>query len=447
MTGFISECNISFNGGNLSSDTGALLPFDFIHSNSLLDPYSSLPFSDQRSSCSGRNSNFSLLKQQVFKYILGYSTQADQAVLKQDPILVRYFDGISSQSSISRFYRRISPETINAFWPLLMNQACTFVSRNQEDILLDADSTKTDTYGHQEDAAWIHHYSQVGYHPFVINEYHSKALVGAWLRPGSTYSADEAEAILSEVLSRIPQTTEEGKIRQIRFRGDAAFYNCDLMDLFEDREYPVGYAIRAKGTGKLEGECREAYESCEHLDDFTYTADNPFYGELRYQMSHSEKSRRVCFKLFFTEDEKDQTQLLLIPHIFAVITNIEEMNPEQIINFYCQRGNSENFTKELKNDFFANTLSHKSFEANAFDFFLKSLAYNLFRFFQFCVLEGSDQKMTAGSFRKKYQKIASRLSCHSRCLYLKIASSFRYASRFVRYLRKARSVRWVPDPV
>ena len=33
MTGFIPESNISFNGGNLSSDTGAILPLDFIHSN------------------------------------------------------------------------------------------------------------------------------------------------------------------------------------------------------------------------------------------------------------------------------------------------------------------------------------------------------------------------------------------------------------------------------
>ena len=48
MTGFIPESNISFNGGILSSDTGAFLPLDFIHSNSLLNPYSSLPFSDGR---------------------------------------------------------------------------------------------------------------------------------------------------------------------------------------------------------------------------------------------------------------------------------------------------------------------------------------------------------------------------------------------------------------
>ena len=165
MAGFIPECNISFNGGDLSSDTGAILPLDFINSNSLLQPYADLPFSDERQSCHQRNSNFSLMVQQVFKYLLGYSSQADQEVLAKDPILCQYFQGISSQSSVSRFFSRVCEDTNNAFWQTFMDQACQFISSNQDNILLDADSTKTDTYGKQEGAAWIHHYSQTGYHP------------------------------------------------------------------------------------------------------------------------------------------------------------------------------------------------------------------------------------------------------------------------------------------
>ncbi len=85
MVGFIPECYISFNGGNLSSDSGAILPLDFILSNSILEPYSSLPFSDDRGSCRKRNSTFSLLACQVFKYILDYFIQADQALLAKSP--------------------------------------------------------------------------------------------------------------------------------------------------------------------------------------------------------------------------------------------------------------------------------------------------------------------------------------------------------------------------
>ena len=451
MTGIIPERNISFNGGDLSSDTGAMLLLDFLFFNKLLMDYSDLPYSDERKTHLDHNSNFSLLTQQVVKYLLGYNTQADQDVLKQDPLISLYLKDISSQSSISRLYQRISEKTNNGFWRSHMNQSCEFIHKNQEDILLDADSTKTDTYGDQEESKWISHYKQKGYHPLVVNEYATKILMAAFLRPGNTYSSDESEAVMNEILKRIPDQTPAGKTRNIMFRGDAAFYISILMDLFEDRSNPVRYAIRAKGTDKLEEACINAYYESEHKDDQNYTYSRPFYGKISYQMSGSDKKRIVCFKIFFTEDKKDenkdeQIQLLLIPQVFAVITNFEDMTPEQVISFYCQRGNSENYTKDLKSDFFANTLSHKSFEANTFEFFLKCLAYNLFRFFQHRVMEGSDQNMTACSFRKKYQKVASRLSYHARSYHLKIASSFRYPKKFMRYLRKARTVRWIPEP-
>ncbi len=115
---------------------------------------------------------------------------------------------------------------------------------------------------------------------------------------------------------------------------------------------PVDYAIRAKVTGRLEEDCQGAYESSIHEEDFTYTASHPFYDEKRYQMTGSDKSRWVCFKLFFTVEEKagsnGQVQLLLFPHIFAVITSLEDLSAEQVIAFYCQRGNSENFIQTVR---------------------------------------------------------------------------------------------------
>lgn len=444
MADFIPKRNISFNGGNLSSDTGAILPLDFIFNNELFSPYKDLPFDDARSYIKPSNSNFNLLKQCVCRFLLGYPIQADQQIFFDDPILQKYFPQPSSQASVSRFYGRAVEDTSNAFATAFMDQSCSLINSSCRDLIFDGDSTKTDTYGKQEDAAWIHHYEQVGYHPIVVNEFNTKLLAASFLRPGATYSADEAVAVMNEVLSRISDMYK-GFERSISFRGDAAFYNSELMDLFEDREHPVRYAIRSKGTGRLNGECIDSYYASEHEDDAVYTAQNPYYGEITYKMTNSDKYRRVCFKLFFTEEEEQKegraVQLCLIPHVFAVMTNDAESSVIEVINFYCQRGASENFTKELKGDFFANTLSHARFHANALEFFMKSLAYNLFHIFQLMVLEGSDRVMTADSFRKKYQKIASRLSEHARSFYLKIARSFRHADKFMKYLERSRSLR------
>ena len=444
MTNFIPECNITFKGGDLSSDTGSLLTLDFIFKNDLFAPFRNLPFADGRTYFKSSNSNDSLVQQITTRYLLGYDIQADQQVLKEDPILHQYFPIPSSASSVSRFFQRANEDTSNAFACAFMDQACGWINRHGgRDLIFDADSTKTDTYGNQEDAAWIHHYSQVGYHPFVINEYNSKVLAAAWLRPGSTYSADEAPALMNEVLSRI-QDTYQDSTRCIKFRGDAAFFNHELMEMLETRENPVIYAIRAKGTGALNNVCQDAYYATDHKENSAYTSSAPFYRETEYLMTGCSQARRVCFKLFFAEEgqcaEGKPVQICLIPHIFAVITNDHESSVEEVINFYCQRGASENFTKELKSDFFGNTLSHSSFHANALEFFMKALAYNLFHFFQQLVLEGEDKTLTAGTFRKKYQKVVSRLSKHARKLYLRIAASFRYSKQFMRYLERSRTI-------
>ncbi|RGJ47184.1 IS1380 family transposase, partial [Eubacterium sp. TM06-47] len=63
------------------------------------------------------------------------------------------------------------------------------MNTNIDDPILDADSTMVTTCGNQEASAYIHHYQKNGYHPLVINEYHSKLLLSSLLRTGSAYSS------------------------------------------------------------------------------------------------------------------------------------------------------------------------------------------------------------------------------------------------------------------
>lgn len=47
------------------------------------------------------------------------------------------------------------------------------------------------------------------------------------------YSADEAAAIMTEILQRLKLTDASGKSRDVYFRKDAAFYNLELMDFLK----------------------------------------------------------------------------------------------------------------------------------------------------------------------------------------------------------------------
>lgn len=41
-------------------------------------------------------------------------------------------------------------------------------------------------------------------------------------------------------------------------------------------------------------------------------------------MTGSENSRRICFKLWFSGGTDKENQICLIPHVFGVITNLED---------------------------------------------------------------------------------------------------------------------------
>lgn len=165
-----------------------------------------------------------------------------------------------------------------------------------------------------------------------------------------------------------------------------------------------------------------------------YTANKPYYGEIRYTVGGSEKTRRVVYKMF-TYTEKDG-QLSLLPSIYCVITSQNQGNPKSIMDFYEARGESENFTKELKNDFNGETLSHRDFNKNEMKFLISSYTYNLFHMFQYEILEDTDQKITMNTFRAKFQKIAVKVVSHSRKISLHFSSAYTNTKSFYRYLRK-----------
>ena len=75
---------------------------------------------------------------------------------------------MASQSSISRFYDRVVVETIltlQVFNQALIDKAR--LVRNDTNMVIDLDSTHSDTFGHQEQTAYNAHYGTNGYHTLV----------------------------------------------------------------------------------------------------------------------------------------------------------------------------------------------------------------------------------------------------------------------------------------
>lgn len=411
---------INFNGGNLSSDGGSILLSQFLEKINLKKLLDSISFVDLRHLPVYSNTN--ILFQQIIKCLLGYNDQSDQKILINDPLL-SLKSLICSQATVSRFYDRVSLNTTNEFKKIITQLAYDFVNTNIDDPILDADSTMVTTCGNQEASAYIHHYQKNGYHPLVINEYHSKLLLSSLLRTGSAYSSNGIIEELEQIFTQLNNTGN------IRFRGDSAFYRRDLFKYLENNQ--VTYYIRVKNFKKnIRESVMDMVINQVDWNDFDYT--EPYYGEYTIQINKTKK-RRIVYKAFRLEKGG---MLQLVPMVYCIITNDFEKSPKEAMDFYEARGNSENFTKELKDDFNGGNPSHKEFEKNEMDFLISSLAYNLYHVFQQTILEEKDQTIRMNTYRLKYQKIAVKVIQHARQVTLSFSSAYKNKTQFTQYWNK-----------
>lgn len=119
-----------------------------------------------------------------------------------------------------------------------------------KEIVLDMDSSVSETYGQQEGSAYNGYFECTCYHPlFCFNQYGD--LERALLRHGNVHSADDWQSVLEPIINRyrsydIPRF----------FRGDAAFADPRIYRYLESEGYFD--AIRLKGNQIL-------YGKIEHL--------------------------------------------------------------------------------------------------------------------------------------------------------------------------------------
>ena len=157
------------------------------------------------------------------------------------------------------------------------------------------------------------------------------------------------------------------------------------------------YAIRLKQNPALialASDKEEDLYQATQKDQISYAVT---YGEFMYQAGSWKYPRRVVFKI-----EKPYGQLT---HMYTFIVTNMDMEPYQIIQFYCG-GQMENFIKEGKSGFDFAAVSSHSKVVNANRMRLRMLA-NLFNWFRRLVLR-SMRKQQVDTIRLKLIKIAAR---------------------------------------
>jgi hypothetical protein len=275
------------------------------------------------------------------------------------------------------------------------------VHRPQTTIVLDMDSSVSETLGAPEGSTYNGHYGSTCYHPlFVFNQFGD--LERCALRPGNVHSADGWRDLLEPVIARYRRTTKR------RFRGDAAFADPEVYELLEAEGYK--YTIRLPANSVLQRSIgwllprpvgRPPHEVRRYHASFTYQAGS------------WSKPRRLVAKVEWHPGE-------LYPRVGFIVTNMARP-AERVVALYNRRGTAEQWIKEGKNAVIWTRLSCHRFAANAVRLQLHALAYNLANFLRTLALPGEVNHWSLTTLRERLVKIGARIVRHARSITFQMA--------------------------
>tara|TARA_B100000949_G_scaffold220879_1_gene221168 strand:- start:200 stop:1561 length:1362 start_codon:yes stop_codon:yes gene_type:complete len=409
---FDSRLKLRFVGSKVTSDAGLLAYRELDEALGLTEIGADV-LTDSRLGSNKQHQLVPLLRQSIYSRLAGYEDVNDAERLAVDPAMRHVVGGRAAQadkeaastSGVGRFETEIVSDRRNL--TALMNlsgQWIDKVHRRQplKELILDMDSSVSETYGEQEGSAYNGHFSCTCYHPlFLFNQFGD--LEGAILRRGNHHSAKFWRKELLPVIERyrhldIPKF----------FRGDAAFALPKLMRLLEDEGYQ--YAVRIKANAVLEREI-------EHL--LTRPVGRPshkpkvFYHSFQYQAKSWQRSRRVVAKVEWHQGE-------LFPRVGFIVTNLNK-RAKNVVKFYNGRGTAEQWIKEGKNAVNWTKLSCQTFKDNQTRLQLFALAYNLANFLRRLALPRDVKHRSLTTLREKLVKIGAKVTQHSKYVTFQLA--------------------------
>ena len=335
---------------------------------------------------------------------------------------------MASQSSISRLHDRVVGETIDTLQ--VFNQALidkARLLRNDTNMIIDLDSTHSDTFGNQEQTAYNAHYGTNGYHPLVAFDGITGDFLKVKLRSGNQYTSKGVKEFLKPLLEHYNQAIPT---TDILVRGDSGFATPDIYDLCE--LYENHYVIRLKANRNL---YRLAEEFVFYDNDHLWDEKEVYYHSVSYQAASWTKSRRVCVRSTREVGE------LLFNHSFIVTNFSENISAKRVFETYNKRGTMENYVKEAKNSFFFDKTDSPEFLENEERMMISLLAYNVVNFLRTICFETKLKGLQVNTIRLRLFKVAGKLVTTARRIYLKLSSSHVYQREFYAVFRQIQRIR------
>ena len=355
-----------------------------------------------------------LLRQSTYSRLAGYEDVNDAERLAVDPAMRHVVGGraaradteAASPSGVGRFETEMLSERHNL--TALMNlsgQWIDKVHRRQplRELILDMDSSVSETYGEQEGSAYNGNFGCNCYHPpcfcsISLATWNTRCSGVATRQVPNTGGACCCRS--SSGIAAMTSPSSFGAMLPLRFRHCTACW----------RRKATGTPSASSPTPCWSGEI-------EHL--LARPVGRPshkpkvFYHSFQYQAKSWQRSRRVVAKVEWHAGE-------LFPRVGFIVTNLNKQS-KNVVKFYNGRGTAEQWIKEGKNAVKWTKLSCHAFKDNQTRLQLFALAYNLANFLRRLALPRDVQHWSLTTLREKLVKIGAKVTRHAKYVTFQLA--------------------------
>lgn len=243
----------------------------------------------------------------------------------------------------------------------------------ESQFILDIDSTDSTQHGQKMEGLAFNYKSNwgldsiVAFDQFGFEYWHE-------VRPGNTFTANGSTNIIAEVFGGCPKNTL--KI----LRADSGYCNTDVFNACYFQRADLIIAMRANMAAPLISTVKHWKKA---KDIAFYDGRSCEIGHTIYWPEHGKELLRVIF--IRALKDKEQSRGLFGDeqweyHAWVTTIGEHEMKDEKIIELYRQRGNAENFIKELKHGFDLKHYPCQKLVANKVYGLIVAIAYNLTRY-------------------------------------------------------------------
>ncbi len=348
------------------------------------------------------------LKTLIFKFICGGHCLDDLDWLRLDTAFKTVTAGAIASTTAGEFIRSFSNRSIE-----LLEEQLTLLALKKRQMMfpkdnnfeLAIDSTPHIQTGLKMEGLEYDYKNNWGLNS--LNAYDQYGFsYGFQLRPGATYSANGAGAMIRNILSKVPKKMNK------KVRGDSAYCNLEVMNNCLAQNAKFALAMRANVYNSILDDNKNTIKwrktKIKFFDSDECEIANAIYDP------EGLKGNLKTLRVVFIRAPKDDGY-----KYFAICTNIfqHEWKAKQVIKFYRGRANCENFIKEQKYGFDFKHFPCKKLDANKAYGLIGTIAYNMMRTTSFLI---SKKGCLSKKIRKILLEIPSQVVSHARRLTIKI---------------------------